>query len=145
VRFQKISYNKGRVKIEYEIRNTAKKDWDQFSLACLDEPKPEFQAHLMSLLSPEILLFLRSLILRRPPMVKVSQKFFEAVKLANRPAYKIAWEANLHPVILSKILHGYDRIWPNDRRVIAVAKVLGLNPDECFETESTDETDTSVE
>ena len=49
MRFQKISYNKGRVKIEYEIRNTAKKDWDQFSLACLDEPKPEFQVALQAL------------------------------------------------------------------------------------------------
>jgi hypothetical protein len=78
-------------------------------------------------------------------MVTVSQKFFAAVKLANRPAYKIAWEAGLHPVILSKILHGYDRIWPNDRRVVAVAKVLGIKPDECFDMESTDETNTSVE
>lgn len=66
-------------------------------------------------------------------MVKVSKRFIEAVKLANRPAYKIAWEAGLHPVILSKILHGYDRVWPNDRRVIAVAKVLNLKPDDCFE------------
>lgn len=78
-------------------------------------------------------------------MVKVSQKFFEAVKLADRPAYKIAWEAGLHPVILSKILHGYDKLWPNDRRVIAVARVLGLQPQECFEMESTDERNTSVE
>jgi hypothetical protein len=68
-------------------------------------------------------------------MVKVSQKFFEAVKLANRPAYKIAWEAGLHPVILSKILHGYDRLWPNDRRVLAVGKILGLRPEECFSFE----------
>ena len=66
-------------------------------------------------------------------MIKVSKRFFEAVKLADRPAYKIAWEAGLHPVILSKILHGYDRVWPNDRRVIAVGKVLGLQPAECFE------------
>jgi len=65
--------------------------------------------------------------------MKVSKKFIEAVKLADHPAYKIAWEAGLHPVVLSKILHGYDRLWPNDRRVIAVAKVLGLQPEECFQ------------
>jgi len=72
-------------------------------------------------------------------MRKVSQKFIEAVKLANRPAYKIAWEAGIHPVLLSKILHGYDRVWRNDRRVMAVAKVLGLDPGECFEGESMNE------
>ena len=66
-------------------------------------------------------------------MVTVSRKFIEAVKLGGKPAYKVAWEAGVHPVVLSKILHGYDRLWPNDRRVIAVAKVLGLKPDECFE------------
>ncbi|MGD0917777.1 MAG: helix-turn-helix domain-containing protein [Thermodesulfobacteriota bacterium] len=78
-------------------------------------------------------------------MLKISQKFFGAVKLANRPAYRIALDAGLHPVTLSKILHGYDRIWPNDHRVIAVAKVLGLKPDECFERESADDTNASVD
>ncbi len=66
-------------------------------------------------------------------MIRVSRKFIETVKLADKPAYKIAWEAGIHPVLLSKIIHGYDRIWPNDRRVIAVGKVLNLKPDDCFE------------
>ena len=72
-------------------------------------------------------------------MLKVSQKFFGAVKLANRPAYRIALEAGLHPVTFSKILHGYARLWPNDRRVIAIGKILGLEPEECFDMESTNE------
>lgn len=66
-------------------------------------------------------------------MIKVSRKFFEAVKLADRPAYKIAWEAGIHPVTLSKILHNYCKIVANDPRVNAVGKVLSLNPGECFE------------
>ena len=66
-------------------------------------------------------------------MLKVSKKFIEAVKLGDRPGYKIAQEAGLHPVQLSKVVTGYDRIWPNDRRVLAVAKVLGLDPEDCFE------------
>lgn len=66
-------------------------------------------------------------------MVKVSRKLIETVKLADRPAYKVAWEAGIHPVVLSKLIHGYDRVWPKDRRVIAVGKVLGLLPEECFE------------
>jgi hypothetical protein len=49
MRFQKIKYDKGKVKIEYELCNKAKKDWDQFSLACSDEPKPEFQVALQAL------------------------------------------------------------------------------------------------
>jgi hypothetical protein len=49
MRFQKIKYDKGKVKIEYELRNKAKNDWDQFSLACSDEPKPEFQTALQAL------------------------------------------------------------------------------------------------
>ena len=72
-------------------------------------------------------------------MVKVSRKFIEAVKLAPRPAYRIAWEAGIHPVLLSKILHGYERVRPNDQRVIAVGGLLGLRADECFEGRKNDE------
>jgi hypothetical protein len=72
-------------------------------------------------------------------MVRVSQKFMKAVKLGNRPAYKVAWEAGIHPVVLSKLIHGYDRVWPKDRRVIAVGKVLGLRPEECFSSEEGEE------
>lgn len=49
MRFQKVKYNKGKVTIEYEIRNKVKKDWDQFSLACSDDPKPEFRIALQAL------------------------------------------------------------------------------------------------
>ena len=49
MRFQKIKYSKGRVKIEYELRNKIKKDWDQLLLVCSDEPKPEFQTALQVL------------------------------------------------------------------------------------------------
>ena len=66
-------------------------------------------------------------------MTKVSRKFFATIKTNDRPGYKIAQEAGLNPVLLSKILHGYERIRPNDFRVIAVGRVIGLTPDECFE------------
>ena len=49
MRFQKIKYSKGRVKIEYEIPNKIKKDWDQLFLACSDEPRPEFMSALQAL------------------------------------------------------------------------------------------------
>jgi len=67
-------------------------------------------------------------------MIKISRKFLEGVKLGGRPAYKIAQEAGLHPAQLSKLITGYDKLYPHDRRVLAVGKVLGLDPSECFET-----------
>ena len=78
-------------------------------------------------------------------MISVSRRFREAVKLADRPAYKIAWDAGIHPVLLSKILHGYARLWPNDRRVLAVGKILGLRSEECFSFEERESPPEEVE
>ena len=49
MRFKKIKIKDHKIYIEYELRNKAKNDWDQFSLACSDEPKPEFQTALQAL------------------------------------------------------------------------------------------------
>uniref|UniRef100_A0A7V3KMN2 XRE family transcriptional regulator n=1 Tax=candidate division WOR-3 bacterium TaxID=2052148 RepID=A0A7V3KMN2_UNCW3 len=68
-------------------------------------------------------------------MPKVSRKFIERLKLGTQPAYRVAWRAKIHPVILSKLIHGAEKVWPNDRRIIAVGKILGLSPEECFEEE----------
>jgi len=65
--------------------------------------------------------------------LKLSRHFVAAIKLAEEPAYKIAVKAKIHPSMLSKLLHGAERIRPEDRRVLAVARVLGLSPDDCFE------------
>ncbi len=66
-------------------------------------------------------------------MVKISRRFIEAVKLADQPAYRIAQQAGVDSATLSKLLHGNGKVWPKDRRVLAVAAVLGLDPSECFE------------
>jgi transcriptional regulator with XRE-family HTH domain len=63
----------------------------------------------------------------------VSQKFIAAVKLSQKKAYQIAHEAGLHPATLSKLMNGIDRVGPGDIRVLRVAQVLGLNPEEVFE------------
>ncbi len=63
----------------------------------------------------------------------VSRRFVECVKLAPKRAYRIAQEAGLHPATLSKILNGIERTRPGDPRVLAVASVLSLAPEECFE------------
>ena len=65
--------------------------------------------------------------------IRVSRKFVEAVKLADEPAYRIAQKAGIESAVLSKLLHGNGKIWPKDRRVLAVATVLDLDPEECFE------------
>jgi transcriptional regulator with XRE-family HTH domain len=63
----------------------------------------------------------------------VSEKFKIAVKTNLQPQYKIARAAGLHYSTLSRIVHGIENIKPNDDRILAVARVLNLTPDECFE------------
>lgn len=72
------------------------------------------------------------------PMVRsmerytISDQLFNAVKLARRPAYRIALEAGINPSTLSRLLHGAERVRPGDGRVIAVGEIVGLTPEECF-------------
>ena len=68
----------------------------------------------------------------------VNQKLVAAVKLSGKRGYRIAHEAGLHPTTLSRILTGAERVKSNDVRVLAVAEVLGMKPDDCF-TMSQDE------
>ena len=65
-------------------------------------------------------------------MIRVSKKLIAAIKLADQPAYKIAQKAGIESSTLSKLLHGNGKVWPHDRRILAVAKVLGLAPEDCF-------------
>jgi len=68
-------------------------------------------------------------------MARVSRKFYEALKTSDRPNYRIAQDAGLSPSLLSKILHGCEEVRVNDRRVLAVGRILGLSPGDCFEQE----------
>ena len=40
--------------------------------------------------------------------------------------------AGCHPSTLSRLLHGAERVKPDDPRIVAVGRQLGLEPDECF-------------
>lgn len=66
-------------------------------------------------------------------MLKVSRRLIETLKLRDEPAYRIAWRASVHPTILSKLVHGAERVRPDDARVIAIGRELGLVPEDCFE------------
>ncbi len=63
----------------------------------------------------------------------VSRKLIETVKLSDSKAYEIAHKAEIHPSTLSKILNGIEDVRKGDPRVLRIAKVLSLRPDECFE------------
>jgi hypothetical protein len=63
----------------------------------------------------------------------ISTKLRNKAKLSDKKHYQLAHEANLHPSTFSRILCGIERIKPNDPRVIAIGKVLGISANECFQ------------
>ena len=63
----------------------------------------------------------------------VSKQFKIAVKMAETPAWRIAFQAGVHPNVLSKIMSGAVRVKEGDERVIRVGKLLGLSERECFD------------
>ncbi len=67
----------------------------------------------------------------------VSDRFRAAVKLSSLRCYQIAQLAGLNPSTLSQIVNRIIEVRPNDYRVISVARVLGLDPEECFEQPAT--------
>ena len=64
--------------------------------------------------------------------MEVSQEFKNAVKLSEMKAYQIAHEAGLHPSTLSRIVCGIERVKPGDPRVLRIAWVIGIAPENCF-------------
>jgi hypothetical protein len=65
-------------------------------------------------------------------MIRVSEQFVEALRLSGEPNYRTARKAGLHPSTLSQLVLGISNIQNNDSRVIAIGRVLGLQPSECF-------------
>ena len=65
--------------------------------------------------------------------VRVSRRLFAAVKLAGMPGYEIAARAGLRAEMLSRLLHGAVPLRPQDRRVLAVARVVGVPARDAFE------------
>ena len=63
----------------------------------------------------------------------LTDKFRKALKLSKTPAYRLAWEAGLHPNTLSKLVHGYLRPKDGDKRLIKIGALLGLKPSEIFD------------
>ena len=68
----------------------------------------------------------------------VSKRLRNAVKLDDRRGYVIAHEAGVCPSTLSRLINGIEIVRPGDPRVIAIGRVLGIPPDECFESQNTE-------
>jgi len=68
-------------------------------------------------------------------MVRVSQRLRLALLQARcdgRRQYEIANAAGIHPTILSSLINDIRPVHADDARVIAIGKVLGLEPADCF-------------
>ena len=63
----------------------------------------------------------------------LSKQFIQKLKLSEIPQYKLAIQANVHPTLLSKWIIGAQSVKNGDERVIRIAKLVGLKPDEVFE------------
>jgi transcriptional regulator with XRE-family HTH domain len=70
--------------------------------------------------------------------LQISEEFRAKVKLNEKPAYRIAQEAGLDPSTLSKLMCGIANIQPGDRRVLSVARVIGIPFDACFQEPQTE-------
>ena len=67
--------------------------------------------------------------------VIVSAQFKDALKRHPWPAYRLWRRHDVDPTTGSKLLNGAVVVLPNDPRIIAVGRDLGLTPAECFESE----------
>ena len=56
----------------------------------------------------------------------ISERLRVAIKLSKRRQYQLAWQAGIHPCLLSKIVNGIERVRPGDRRVLAIGSILGI-------------------
>ena len=64
--------------------------------------------------------------------VRPSRALIIAIKLADRPAWRIAVEAGINPTTLSRLVSGSLRARPNDARLLRVAEILGVPHDQVF-------------
>jgi len=66
--------------------------------------------------------------------MKISQTFIIRLKLHSEPAYRIAQMAGVNPTTLSKLINGAEPIRPADDRILRVGRILGLEPEEVFDS-----------
>ena len=65
--------------------------------------------------------------------MSISRLLINSIRLSDRRAYRIAQDAGLHPSTLSRLINGIEKPQKDDSRVIAIGRVLGIPPSECFD------------
>ncbi len=73
-------------------------------------------------------------------MQTVSHIFIATLKTFDQPAYRVAQRAKVNPNTLSRLINGIEPLRPGDERIIAVARILGLRPEEAFTEAQMDDT-----
>ena len=66
--------------------------------------------------------------------MRISETFIIRLKLHSDPAYRIAQQAGVNPTTLSKLINGAEPIRSADERIVRVGRILGLEPDEVFDS-----------
>ena len=73
--------------------------------------------------------------------MQISSKLREVIAGSPLRQFQLATLAGIHPSTLSKALNGSTPLQPYDRRVLAVARVLGVKPEDAFEEKAEGEGD----
>ena len=73
--------------------------------------------------------------------MQISDKLRQEIAGSSLRQFQLATLAGIHPSTLSKALNGSTRLQPYDRRVLAIARVLGVNPEDAFEEDAKGERD----
>jgi len=65
--------------------------------------------------------------------MRLSKRLKEALRFCDEPLWKLAASVNLHPSALSRYLHDRHEIRRKDKRLLKLARRLGVPKDEAFE------------
>ncbi len=65
--------------------------------------------------------------------MRISKSLRAAIKLSEHRAYQIAHHAEVHPNVLSALINGIIPVRENDPRVLRIAQVVGITPEQAFE------------
>lgn len=67
----------------------------------------------------------------------ISEKFRQAARISETPLYRLALQCDIPPGSIYKVIRGIASANPEDPKIIALGKLLGLKPRECFTLDET--------
>lgn len=66
---------------------------------------------------------------------RISEKFRQAARISQVPLYQLALKCDIPPGRIYKVIRGIIPVHGGDQRIIALGRLLGLSPAECFFSE----------